>query len=214
MRRALTRRVRAAPHAPPGISLKSQQLTALFLGIRLYCSLVMENDVHTLLDALTLAATGWVLYAMRGKLARGYAARKDATRLEYVLGGCTALALLAHPSTKHMLLHRVLWALCVYLEAVSVLPQLRMLQREPAVERWTANYVFALGVARFLSCAHWLLQLLDGNSFIFTALGTGLWPMMVLLSEVVQTGILADFCFYYVKSVASGDAVMRLPSLV
>ena len=23
------------------------------------------------------------------------------------------------------------------------------------VERFTANYVFALGIARFLSCAHW-----------------------------------------------------------
>ena len=170
--------------------------------------------MHTLLDALTLAATGWVLWLMRTKLARGYSARKDSVRLEYVLGGSAFLALIAHPSTKHWLLNRVLWALCVYLEAVSVLPQLRMLQKERCVERWTANYVFALGVARFLSCAHWVLQVFDGNSFIFTALGTGLWPVMVLLSEVVQTFILGDFCYYYIKSVASGDAVMRLPSLV
>jgi ER lumen protein retaining receptor len=204
-----------AVHPPrAGISLKSQQLTALFLAIRLYCSFMMEYDVHTLLDALTLAATGWVLWLMRTKLARGYSARKDSVRVEYVLGGATALALVAHPSTKHWLLNRVLWALCVYLEAVSVLPQLRMLQKEPCVERWTANYVFALGIARFLSCAHWVLQVFDGNSFIFTALGTGLWPVMVLLSEVVQTFILGDFCYYYIKSVASGDAVLRLPSLV
>jgi hypothetical protein len=26
------------------------------------------------------------------------------------------------------------------------------------VEPFTAHYVFALGVARFLSCAHWVLQ--------------------------------------------------------
>ena len=26
------------------------------------------------------------------------------------------------------------------------------------VEPFTAHYVFALGVARFLSCAHWILQ--------------------------------------------------------
>ena len=184
------------------------------MAIRLYCSVMMEYDVHTLLDALTLAATGWVLWLMRTKLARGYSARKDSVRLEYVLGGSAFLALIAHPSTKHWLLNRVLWALCVYLEAVSVLPQLRMLQKERCVERWTANYVFALGVARFLSCAHWVLQVFDGNSFLFTALGTGLWPLMVLLSEVVQTFILADFCYYYIKSVASGDAIMRLPSLV
>lgn len=28
------------------------------------------------------------------------------------------------------------------------------------VEPFTAHYVFALGVARFLSCAHWVLQVL------------------------------------------------------
>jgi ER lumen protein retaining receptor len=151
----------------------------------------MEYDVHTLLDLVTLVATLWVIYTMNGKLLRSYNARKDSVPMEWVLGCCTALALLAHPSTKHWLLNRVLWALCVYLEAISVLPQLRMLQREPVVEAYTSHYVFALGLARFFSCAHWVLQLFDGNSFLFTALGSGLWPVMVLLSEIVQTLILA-----------------------
>ncbi|KAF8053644.1 hypothetical protein N665_1387s0002 [Sinapis alba] len=34
-----------------GISLKTQELTALFLAVRLYCSFVMEFDLHTLLDS-------------------------------------------------------------------------------------------------------------------------------------------------------------------
>jgi ER lumen protein retaining receptor len=42
---------------------------------------------------------------------------------------CLALALFAHPGTTHNIVHRVLWALCVYVEAVSVLPQLRMMQK-------------------------------------------------------------------------------------
>lgn len=38
-----------------------------------------------------------------------------------------------------------------YLFCVSVVfPQI--------VEPFTAHYVFALGIARFLSCAHWVLQ--------------------------------------------------------
>ena len=98
---------------------------------------------------------------------------------------------------------QILWAFCVYLEAVSVLPQLRMMQKakvgcggpgaggsasqplrlralqprrraappnaclrraRPAarppqvVEKFTAHYVFALGLSRFISCAHWILQ--------------------------------------------------------
>ena len=45
----------------------------------------------------------------------------------------------------------------------------------------------------------------DANSYLATAVGSGLWPIMVLLSEVVQTLILADFCYYYVLSCAQGS---------
>ena len=38
-----------------------------------------------------------------------------------------------------------------------------------------------------------MLQILDGDSFLLKAMGSGLWPAMVLLSEIVQTFILADF---------------------
>lgn len=120
---------------------------------------------------------------------------------------CAVLSLIIHPTTQHHILNRISWAFCVYLEAVSVLPQLRVMQNTKVrfkvthacpisfsilmvhrpchfklfyfklnflnedyffliyicsnpqiVEPFTAHYVFALGVARFLSCAHWVLQ--------------------------------------------------------
>jgi len=126
---------------------------------------------------------------------------------------CMVLSIIAKPGTTHFIVHRFLWALCVYLEAVSVFPQLRMMQNSKVVERFTAHYVFALGLSRFLSCAHWVLQIIDGDSFLLTAFFRGLWPMMVLLSEIVQTFILADFCYYYIKSYVSDDTgIVRLPS--
>ncbi|KAI3780512.1 hypothetical protein L2E82_10493 [Cichorium intybus] len=88
----------------------------------------------------------------------------------------------------------VIWAVCVYLDSVSVLSQLRVMQNTKIVEPFTAHYIFALGVARFLSCAHWILQVLDTRGRLLTALGYGMWPSLVLLSEIVQTFILADFC--------------------
>lgn len=195
-----------------GLSLKSQELTAIFLAVRLYCSFVMEYDIHTLLDTATLITTCWVIYMIRFKLKSTYLADMDNFPIYYVLIPCAILAIAIHPTTTHHLVNRVLWAFCVYLEAVSVLPQLRVMQNAKVVESFTAHYVFALGVARFLSCAHWILQVLDSHGYLLTALGHGLWPSMVLLSEVVQTGILADFCYYYVKSVMEGHLVMRLPS--
>lgn len=44
------------------------------------------------------------------------------------------------------------------------------------------------------------------------ALGSGVWPVMVLLSEVVQTLILADFCYYYVRAYAQGVDLVQLPA--
>ncbi|GMH02991.1 hypothetical protein Nepgr_004830 [Nepenthes gracilis] len=195
-----------------GLSLKSQDLTAIFLAVRLYCSFVMEFDVHTLLDSATLATTLWVIYMIRFKLKSTYMEDKDNFATYYVLVPCAVLALLVHPSTSHHIVNRILWAFCVYLEAVSVLPQLRVMQNTKIVEPFTAHYVFALGVARFLSCAHWVLQVLDTRGHLLTALGYGLWPSLVLISEIVQTFILADFCYYYVKSVLGGQLVLRLPS--
>ncbi|RLM61601.1 putative ER lumen protein-retaining receptor C28H8.4 [Panicum miliaceum] len=182
-----------------GLSLKSQDLTALFLAVRLYCSFVMEYDIHTILDTATLAATLFVIYMIRFKLRSTYMLDKDNFKLYYVVVPCAVLTFFAHPTTSHNIVNRLCWAFCVYLEAVSVLPQLRLMQNTKIVEPFTAHYVFALGVARFLSCAHWVLQVLDTRGRLLTALGYGLWPSMVLLSEIVQTFILADFCYYYVK---------------
>ncbi|KAG6533642.1 hypothetical protein ZIOFF_007517 [Zingiber officinale] len=170
-----------------GLSLKSQYLTALFLAVRLYCSFILENDIHTVLDTTTLATTLWIVPSV-------------------------LLALVVHPSTTHFIFNRIFWAFCVYVEAISVLPQLRLMQNTQIVESFTAHYVFALGVARFLSCAHWVLKVVDTRGGLLTAMGHGLWPPMVLIAEIVQTFILADFCYYYVKSVFGGQLVLRLPS--
>lgn len=36
-------------------------------------------------------------------------------------------------------------------------------------------------------------QIMDGDKYLWQALGSGVWPIMVLVSEIVQTFILADF---------------------
>lgn len=216
-----------------GLSLRTQELTALFLAIRLFCSFMMEYDIHTVLDLLTLAATCWVIYTLRGPLHESYQKQQDTLSYLVVLVPCLLLAAVAHPGTRHSFVFRLMWAFCVYLEAVSVLPQLRMMQKAKVVEKFTAHYVFALGLSRFVSCAHWILQasyesgvryspstpsivriaptrltpsphsitrarpaipqIFDGDKYLWMALGSGVWPVMVLLSEIIQTGILADF---------------------
>ncbi|KAI3516771.1 hypothetical protein L1887_15789 [Cichorium endivia] len=163
---------------PTGLSLKSQELTAIFLGARLYCSFVMEYDVHTLLDLATLTTIVWVIYMMRFNLNSNYMREKDNVSVFSMVIPCTILSLCVHPTTQHYIVNRVIWAFCVYLESVSVLPQLRVMQNTKIVEPFTAHYIFALGVARFLSCAHWILQVLDTRGRLLTTLGYGMWPSL------------------------------------
>ncbi|KAK6788324.1 hypothetical protein RDI58_016849 [Solanum bulbocastanum] len=198
-----------------GLSLKTQVLTAIFLAVRLYCSFIMEADIHTVLDFITLVATVWVIYMMKFKLKASYMAELDNMPLYYPIVPAAALAFFVHPTTSHILINRMLWAFCVYLESVSVLPQLRLMQNVQIIEPFSAHYVFALGVARFLGCAHWIIQVYDtAGAYIYLAGRGYFWIPTVFLAEMVQTFILADFCYYYVKSVMSGQLIVRLPTPV
>ena len=68
-----------------GLSLKTQDLTAMFLAPRLCCSFFMEGGIHTFLDFVTLVATLWVVYMMRFKLKSTYIADLDNMPLYYVV---------------------------------------------------------------------------------------------------------------------------------
>ncbi|GFY86244.1 ER lumen protein retaining receptor family protein [Actinidia rufa] len=207
-----------------GLSLKSQILTALFLAVRLYCSFVMEYDIHTLLDLATLGTTLWVIYMICFKLKSSYMEDKDNLAIYYVVIPCAVLSIVVHPSTVHHIFQQnLLVVLCLSGSCFCITSttchaeckgsiQGKTILYLPVVEPFTAHYVFALGIARFLSCAHWVLQVLDTRGRLLTALGYGLWPPMVLLSEIIQTFILADFCYYYVKSFVGGQLVLRQPS--
>lgn len=68
-----------------GLSLKSQELTAMFLAARMFCSTIMEGDIHTLLDLTTFLSTLWVIYMIRFKLKLSYIKELDNLPLYYVV---------------------------------------------------------------------------------------------------------------------------------
>ncbi|XP_074271462.1 uncharacterized protein LOC141595378 [Silene latifolia] len=198
-----------------GLSLKSQELTAIQLVVRLVCSVVFQRDIHIYLDLVTLCATLWVIYVMRIKLKSTYMKDLDSMPLYYVLVPCAIASILAHPRGHFSLLIRFLWPFSMAVEAISVLPQLRLMQNAKMVEPFTGHYVFALGVSRFFQCAYWIIQIIDSRGQYLMLIGSGhFWILLALTSEVVQTFILADFCYYYIKSVMAGQLLTRLPSLV
>ncbi|KAK3415212.1 hypothetical protein EUGRSUZ_H00765 [Eucalyptus grandis] len=173
-----------------GLSLKTQELTAIFLVARFLSSTISEQNIHTMLDFVTLVSTAWVIYMMRVKLRATYAKDLDNFPIYYVMP----------------------FAFAVYAEALAVLPQLRLMQNMKMIEPFTAHYVFALGVARFLAWAHWIIQTIDTRGAFFYLIGSGsFWFLAIFLAEVVQSFILVDFCYYYIKSFIEGQLVMTMP---
>ncbi|XP_021719984.1 uncharacterized protein LOC110687665 [Chenopodium quinoa] len=131
------------------------------------------------------------------------------------LAPCAVAALLAHPTGPFPLLIRWMWSFCISVEAVAVLPQLRLMQNAKMVEPFTSHYVFALGVSRFMGCANWIIQLIETRGVHLMLIGQGhIWILLALVAELVHTFILADFCYYYVKGVMEGQTIMSLRSLV
>ncbi|KMS97093.1 hypothetical protein BVRB_7g178750 [Beta vulgaris subsp. vulgaris] len=195
-----------------GLSLKTQELTAVFLFMRIICHFEHIRDVYIVLDSLTLVCTLWMIYMIRFKLKSTYMQELDNMPLYYVLVPCAVVGLIGNPGIGFI---GLFYMYCKSVEAVSVLPQLQLIQNAKMVEPFTSHYVFALGVARFFVCANWIIMLIDTKGGLLTEIGRGhLYILLTLIAEVVQTFILADFCYYYVKSVMDGQRLMRLPSLV
>ncbi|RDX77337.1 ER lumen protein-retaining receptor, partial [Mucuna pruriens] len=110
------------------------------------------------------------------------------------------LAIIIHPYATHWSLTRIIWAFSLYLEAVSVLPQLRFMQNAKMIETFTGYYVFALGVSRFVALAYWLIRTYESRGAYLFLAGSGyFWFLAAFLAEMVQSFILADFCYYYMK---------------
>lgn len=82
-----------------GLSLKTQELTAIFLILRISTYFGLFQDVHVVLDSLILGATIWVIYMIRFKLKSTYTKELDNMPLFYVVS--KYLCLLLHPHSLH-----------------------------------------------------------------------------------------------------------------
>lgn len=198
-----------------GLSLKSQELTAIYLFVRLICTLTFQLGARSWWDFSTLCSTLWVIYMMRFKLKSTYNKDLDTMPLYYVVVPAAILALLIHPfyGGTFFSITMMSWSFCVYMEAVAVLPQLRLMQNAKMAEPFTAHYVFALGIARFLDFAYWIIMIIETRGRFLNFWGYGsLWMLANLSAEIVQTFILSDFVYYYVKRVLAGELlVLPLP---
>ncbi|CAL0324413.1 unnamed protein product [Lupinus luteus] len=196
-----------------GVSLKTQELMATSLAARLCCCIVLTDvSINSVIVVTFLLSVLLVIWVIRFKLKSSYIKELDTIKLPFVIVPCAVLAIVAHPYTGYFRIYGSLWSFSTYLEAISVLPQLRYMQNAKLIEPMTGKYVFALGLSRFLGLANWIIQIYETRGEYFFLDGGGyFWYLIGFIAEMVHSFILADFCYYYIKSFTQGQLLKKMP---
>lgn len=202
-----------------GISLKAQELVVIYLGCRTVCSVLMEWNSHTVVDSMTLlvcAATLCVLRTQKRIVRETDERPYDTFNQALLLVPSLCLAVLVHPPAPFSRVLRIVWAFGLYLEAVSIVPQLYMLRKrgDRALEPYLASYLLFLGVSRTFALFHWVFQFLDNRFMLMQLLHGHVWIYAVLFTEVVSTLMLSDFVVTYLRKLYHGEASAIKPSEV
>ncbi|KDD73875.1 ER lumen protein retaining receptor [Helicosporidium sp. ATCC 50920] len=134
-----------------------------------------------------LATAASIVYLMRADrvVSATYDKAQDTFRVIFLLGPCAALALLLHHRFTPL---EILWTFSIYLEAVAILPQLVLMQRTQNIDNLTGSYVALLGSYRALYILNWIYRFATEPRYR---------QWLVWASGLVQTGLYADFFYYY-----------------
>ena len=88
-------------------------------------------------------------------------------------------------------LFEMIWAFSIYLEAVAILPQLFMLQKQGGAESLTSHYVMLLGLYRLFYLFNWIYRYATEDNYM---------QIIVWVSGIVQTALYLDFFYNYINA--------------
>jgi len=153
------------------------------------------------MKVIFIGATALVIYLMKIKYNKTYSKDEDTFPMWWLIPPCIILSLIWNESFTPF---EVLWAFSIYLEAVTILPQLVLLQKTGNVETLTSHYIFCLGGYRTLYLFNWIYRFLMEEDYR---------QWIVWIAGLVQTILYIDFFYYYFISYLKGTS-MQLPTSV
>ncbi|CAL9161084.1 ER lumen protein-retaining receptor A-like [Musa acuminata AAA Group] len=185
-----------------GISLRTQELYALvFLTRYLDLFTYVVSVYNTLMKIVFISSSIAIVWCMtfHPVVRRTYDKEQDTFRHYLLVGVSLVLALLFH---ERFTIREVFWVFSIFLEAVAILPQLILLQRSRNVDNLTSQYVLFLGAYRAFYILNWIYRYVTEDDY-------SAW--IAWIAGVVQTGLYADFFYYYFIS-WKNNAKLQLPA--
>mmetsp|Transcript_365 Transcript_365/g.503 ORF Transcript_365/g.503 Transcript_365/m.503 type:complete len:297 (-) Transcript_365:73-963(-) len=203
-----------------GVSLKTLELYALIFLARLSSILFYEGYLpydssgdwfYQFVEIVSLILVGVLIFLSVVTYKSTYNAAEDGfgrfksipTQMGpfVLIIPCFLMALLLHPSLNRNVFTDVAWTFALYLETLAIVPQFYLLQKSNRpVEPWVSHFVFSVGVSRLFLLIFWASsyhELSDKHSIGITGGWVG---RFVLLCQLLHLGVMADFCYYYIKA--------------
>ena len=179
-----------------GLSFKTQALYMLVYCTR-YLDLLFRKWTslyNTAFKIFYLATSGYTLWLMSKKYRNTRSPTSiDTFQVQYLIGFSAIFALLFHLKFTVM---ELLWSFSIWLESVTILPQLFMIQRTGKAETMTTHYIMALGLYRALYILNWIYRM-------FT---TDRENLVSVFGGLVQTILYSDFFYVYYTKVYHGQS--------
>lgn len=145
---------------------------------------------------LYICSTAMIIYTI--KLTQPFKSTYDKAQdsflhYTYAVFPCAVIALITHLFEHKFKIKpmELCWIFSIYLESISILPQLIVLQRYREVENLTGNYVFFMGAYRALYILNWIYRSYHEPFYQH--------HFVVYFCGVLQTLLYVDFFYYYIK---------------
>ena len=97
----------------------------------------------------------------------------------------------------------VFWYFSLYLESITIIPQLMLLRRSKDIENLTQEYIFFLGLYRGLYIFNWIYRSWTERTYHHN--------YVVYFTGILQTALYIDFFYYYFRAKLKGEK-LKLPS--
>lgn len=202
-----------------GVSLKMMECYTAVLFGRLCAIVPFEGYLpfdksgdwfYQVCEAIAFCLSGSIVYGCRMRYAQTYNAATDTLNNLWLILPAVALSLVFHPNLNNFLPSDIAWAFALYLESVTVLPQLFMFMKEGQAAEFTSHFLAAQALSKLISFIFWassFSELSNPNHYIKSFVGH--W---VVAMQTVQLLVMGDFIYHYIRCIRKGIPVSQLLS--
>jgi len=202
-----------------GVSLKMMECYILVFLCRAFAIIPFEGYLpfdksgdwlYQVCEAFCLCLSGSIVYCCRVQYASTYDPSTDNLNHVWLIAPAAVVSLILHPHLNNFIPSDICWAFALYLESVTVLPQLFMFMKEGKAQSHTSHFLAAQALSRLMSFIFWassFSELSNKNHPIKQFVGN--W---VVIIQLIQLVIMGDFIYHYIRCLQQGIPVTEVLS--